>query len=616
MMSSAVSLLRRVGLDLLLWCCAPVLFLFVYVERHGLSGNSALPHLKLVLTAWLAVASIRVASSRILGHETVSRVAATALLSAAWLLMLAYYAAVLIGLESWGQVISWDLIASYVVQLPALADALGIPMTLVVLVPIALAIPIALGAWYALKKYDWTPLLRPYVSNWLVAVMFVAAAAVVASELVTVAGGGTVSDDEPVALTVFPHQSARTLQDHSIDRRGARKLDAIEDAARSSYTTATLQSQPPNVVLIVVDALRPDHLGTYGYARDTTPSLDRLSQSGQMRAINGVHAACTESSCGLLSLISSKYIHEFSDRPFTLHEVLRRHGYRVHLILGGDHTHFYGLKEAYGDVDSYIDGSGGASAYYANDDRFVIDRASSLPAWDGRPVLLQFHLMSAHALGKRHPESLQYLPFVNYALPGFRGESDREAFVNYYDNGVAQSDRMIGALLDVLAHKQYLTKTLVVVTADHGEALGEHGDYSHSHTVREESLKIPLMFVPFGFRLQEMAERRGISQVDIAPTILTELGLPLPSSWSGVPLQQADARPFTFFQQKRQIGLIDRRSPDHLWKYWVDRSSGAEFAFDLVHDPHETSNATGGSASGLLREWRAALLKLRPSTDL
>ena len=170
-----------------------------------------------------------------------------------------------------------------------------------------------------------------------------------------------------------------------------------------------------------------------------------------MRNLGVAHASCSESSCGLLSLASSKYVHQFSSRPFTLQQVLVQHGYRIHLILGGDHTNFYGLKESYGKADSYFDGSS-AQGYYMNDDQLVSDRLAAFAASDGTPVMMQFHLMSAHPLGKRHPDALRYQPVTNYARTGIRSGLDvpTASILNFYDNGVVRVDIAIASLLEIV----------------------------------------------------------------------------------------------------------------------------------------------------------------------
>jgi arylsulfatase A-like enzyme len=382
--------------------------------------------------------------------------------------------------------------------------------------------------------------------------------------------------------------------------------DEAEDRARAAYVPAVV-AHPRNVILIVVDALRPDHMGIYGYARDTTPQLARLQRAGLVRLAPPMRAVCASSFCGLLGIAASRYVHQFSERPITLQEVLRRHGYRVHLMLGGDHTTFYGLKQSYGAVDSYFDGRSNGVIRYINDDRTLLDHLAGFPAWDGRPVMLQFHLMSAHLLGRRDPAVARYSPAVPYAvLPG----RDRESALNYYDNGVLQADATIAALLETLGRKGYLKNTVVAITADHGELLGEHGLYQHANSVYEEVLRVPLLLLSYGYRPSRQLEpRRLASQIDLAPTLLAELGLPRPATWLGRPLQDALPPDFLYFQELADVGLYDLRDPAAVWKYWIDGRTGKEYAFNLSRDPGELVSAPASAPPGALTEWRRRVME-------
>jgi arylsulfatase A-like enzyme len=361
-----------------------------------------------------------------------------------------------------------------------------------------------------------------------------------------------------------------------------------------------------------VDALRPDHMGVFGYERDTTPNLTRIATSATLRKAGVVHSSCADSSCGLMSLVSSRFVHQIPARPFTLQEVLKRNGYRVHLVLGGDHTNFYGLREAYGAVDSYFDGAS-TRRYYVNDDNLVLDRVASFPPWDGVPTMMQFHLMSAHVLGTRHRSSNKYLPASNYAVHADKriatqSETSTEA-VNYYDNGVAQADTVIDRILSLLADKGYLTNTLVVITADHGEALGEHGFYAHANSVFEQALRIPVVFLSFGYRpMSPIDVRHSASQVDIAPSILEDFGIPRPATWLGVPLQSPQGPEFTYFQEKLEARVFDYRDPKHIWKYFTNTRTGREVAFDISADPQESVDSRAAVSPALSREWRAKVL--------
>ncbi len=250
------------------------------------------------------------------------------------------------------------------------------------------------------------------------------------------------------------------------------------DGDRLAYKISP-QANRKNLILIIVDALRPDNLSVYGYQRDTTPNLNSLQQSGIMRRVSDIRSSCSESSCGLLSIASSKFIHQFSNRPFTVQQARKLHGYRIYMILGGDHTNFYALKERFGDVDSYFDGAQ-AHGYFRNDDLLVVDQARLLAPSDGASVVIQFHLMSAHVLGKRHKGSIRYLPWVSYSRPRFGSARPPERAVNFYDNGDVQTDIVIRDLLAILNDKGYLDNTLGVIIADYGQSLGDHGMFSQA----------------------------------------------------------------------------------------------------------------------------------------
>src|SRR5688500_1845866 len=191
--------------------------------------------------------------------------------------------------------------------------------------------------------------------------------------------------------------------------------------------------------------------------------------------------------------------------------------------------------------------------------------------------------------------------------------SPSESAINYYDNGVLQTDAMIHGILQTLERKGYLKNTVVAITADHGEALGEHGLFQHANSVREEVLQIPFLLLSYGYRAAELPDdHRLASQIDIAPTLLAELGMPRPHSWQGAPLQQGTSRDFLYFQELWEVGLFDLRDSRNLWKYWTNMKTGEEYAFNLTLDPAELSNAIGKASPEQKREWRLQILANGP----
>jgi glucan phosphoethanolaminetransferase (alkaline phosphatase superfamily) len=590
----------RVLLDAGLWFLGPIAFLGVYVLRDGAPAASVLPHLQLVLVGFILLTLLRLLLAS-LSRDAVRRAAASTAVSAALALMLSYYALVLAGMQAWGRVVSWELIESYAPQALQLADALGIGAAFAIGVLVLGCVVLLAAVWSYLRRFDWTPDFVRQAPRLAVPALLVLGSALCTREVLHFIWYPPAARSEPLSLTFFPTEGSWRFHGHAVDRLSAARQDAEEDKARAAYV-AGAPGTGRNLVVIVVDALRADHMGVYGYARDTTPTLSRLERAGLVRKAASMRSSCASSTCGLLSLSSSKFVHQFSARPITLHEVLRRHGYRAHMILSGDHGSFYGLREAYGALDSYYDGQSARMLSYMNDDQLVLERLATFPQWDGAPVMLQLHLMSAHILGrggKAPPQGL-FPP-----APGDRSA----AMVDNYDFGVRRADAAIGEILRLLQDKGYLGNALVAVTADHGEALGEHGLFNHTNNVREEVLKIPFILISYGEARRPPIDGTAFSaQVDIAPTLLSELGFARPSTWVGEPLQQGISRPFSFFQQQDYVGLFDHREPAEVWKYWTNTRTGEEFAFNLRRDPHEHSNLLGEVPPERLREWRLRAL--------
>lgn len=525
-----------------------------------------------------------------------------------------YYVAVLAGLDSWGQVISWNLMRSYIPQASQLLDAMGYSMSLVSSVA-ALAFGTVFAVlWCYYKFATWPEDLVKSIGPRTFFRLFT-----LCSGLVVAIFSGTflipnADYKEPLSLSFLNIHHEKTLGgDTTFSGLGTDTAQNEHDAARRGYV-GRASGNKTNLILIVVDALRPDHIGPYGYARDTTPFLSELANKSGTRVVAGIRAVCAETSCGIPSLLSSRYLHDFAPKPFTLQEALSRNGYLTRFILGGDHINFYGLRKIYGEVDHYVDGSM-IKNWYMNDDRWVIEQVKMLPLATDQPIALKILLMSAHPLGTKQAGFDKFQPAENYR--GATHDRTRvKPAVNFYDNGVLFADFAIQEIVQTLDTKGYLKNALLVITADHGEALGEHGQFSHAKGVYEPLLRIPLIFTAYGYEPEGFRRnQRASSQIDIAPTILRELHIPIPSSWAGLPLQETEDSDFSYFQELDEIGLIDKRNPKHLWKYWINISDSTEYLFDLTRDPDEAHNLIAVPGIGdrvPLNELRLRVRKLRP----
>jgi glucan phosphoethanolaminetransferase (alkaline phosphatase superfamily) len=584
---------RRFGLDVAVWYSIPACFLVAYVIGFAQPAAAIGPHLLLVTLPFIVLQTARLLLQRLALQVRLQRLLIAVLATALVGLLLTYYLAVIVGLKSWGGVVAWEVIPTFFAQSIVLTDALAVPAWALPVAGVGLIVAVFCLCRLYLLRFDWIGATTAKVPVPLLAAGTVAVAAVLCLELYQFSVGHWTIYAEPMSLTWRRPQAVLDLEGYSVNPLTATRLDRLEDQARSAYRPNGVAKK--NLIVIVVDALRPDHLSVYGYPRQTTPNLARIVRERSARIIRGVHSSCGDTACALYSLFTSKFPNGFSFRPFTLQEALQRNGYRVHLVLSGDYHFFHSnLKGIYGHVDSFYDGIQ-AKGYYLNDDALVVDHVRGMPDWDHNPVMLQFHLMSSHLLRKRSDIPGPFQPARRYAVRNSHdigpGNVADPSAVNFYDNGVLDADAVINELLTLLQLKGYLQDSLVVITADHGESLGEHGVFTHANSVREEVLNVPLILIPFGYETAAATPgHRYPAQVDIAPTVLRELGAPVPATWIGRDLNSGDGLPLTYFEEHAFAGLIDHRDATHAWKYWIDRKTGVDHIFDLSVDPHENSD--------------------------
>ncbi len=302
--------------------------------------------------------------------------------------------------------------------------------------------------------------------------------------------------------------------------------------------------RPTNVVLLTIDTLRADHLGSYGYGRDTSPNLDALAREGVLFRNAIVQRGATWPS--LTSILTSLHPQTHgvrqngwplaASRPI-LSERLREHGFRTAAFLtnmttapnrGFDH------KET-----------------FEEEERDAVATRAAL-AWlrehRDRPFFLWLHWLGPHDPYAPAPEFRE-----RFATPPRRGMDGRRAtlerlhrerrvldpadlahIVSLYDGEVAEVDARVGRVVAAVDELGLRESTLVVLTSDHGEELYDHQSYFfHSNSIYDAVLRVPLVLrfpgaLPAGLVLDEPVE-----SVDIAPTLYDLLGLRAPSSFEG-----------------------------------------------------------------------------------
>jgi len=363
----------------------------------------------------------------------------------------------------------------------------------------------------------------------------------------------------------------------------------------SNPGTGSLATRPPNVMLVVLDTTRSDILSCYGYSKPTTPTLDRLASEGTL--FTNAHATDFWTLPSHASLLTGQYpsrhqatseTNRLPGQAETLAESLRRAGYRTAAFVSnvwvsrerGFHQGFETFEEMW--------------AAGTHDDTYSFDKAGTRAArtWldrnalAGKPFFLFVNFNTAHlpysptplALveltpGARPLDRVARLRQVKSMWSHLGGElvfdeMDFQILNELYEAEVNMVDSLVGKLVDELEEQGVLDDTLVIITSDHGENIGDHGMIDHLLSMHETTIRIPLI-IRFPARFPPGSIRSDlVSQVNIAPTVIDVAGLAARyRQYRHRSLAQADAEPpaFVIAENERPINgieLMKSRFPD------------------------------------------------------
>jgi arylsulfatase A-like enzyme len=297
--------------------------------------------------------------------------------------------------------------------------------------------------------------------------------------------------------------------------------------------------KPDNVVLIIIDTMRADRLGCYGYPFPTSPHIDALASEGTMFELA---ITCTPVTLPSVSAILTstypatnnvRYNGKFflSDASITLAEILKEEGYKTAAFIGGFPLDSR-FKTNQG-FDVYDDNFSGSSDKRARTwighgvsdfERTAAEVNEAAFAWLDTLGDDRFFLM-IHYFDPHWP----YQPTNSYA----------EKFKNSYNAEVAYTDEHVGGLLKKLEDLGLKDNTFIILTGDHGESLGAHGEATHGEFLFDTTLHVPLILqhendIPRGHKVDTM-----VKTLDIMPTILDFLDIDNSPHSQGVSLLPA-----------------------------------------------------------------------------
>lgn len=347
------------------------------------------------------------------------------------------------------------------------------------------------------------------------------------------------------------------------------------------------------VILISIDTLRADRLGCYGNRRPLTPHLDEIARGGTLFEQAASQAPLTLPSHTALLTSTFPFSSGVEDNgvvvaggKVTLQSVLKASGYRTAAFVGGfvlDRR--FGLNQGFDTYDSPFDAqlqAGHDPGDIKRDGAQVVDSAS---AWlrqnSAQPFFLFIHLYDLHT------------PYTTPA--GFRPAQKAAG----YDAALGYVDSVVGRLWATLKDDGLLDRSLIVFTADHGESLGDHGEATHGYFIYQSTLHVPLIIhwpasastSPFRARVQAAA---GL--VDVAPTVLQFLGLPMPPAFQGKSLLSLAAGRDEAARAVYSESLYAQNHFDcaaleclRVGHYKFIQAPRPEL-YDLAADPHEAHN--------------------------
>jgi arylsulfatase A-like enzyme len=355
-----------------------------------------------------------------------------------------------------------------------------------------------------------------------------------------------------------------------------------------------------NVVICVLDAARADHFGAYGYPRETTPNFDRLAKESLVFEQHFTEIGQTAPSMaslltgeypdthGLLANSENDTIYLALDpKTFSLEKGLQRAGYTTFFLSSNP-----AASPSLGVGEDFMERYYRASMPFARESSpvdYLLGLSKKLPAGGkepGTPFFAYLHLLPPHMpyaapeefkaqfKGAQPPdywESGRGFAQAGDSIPRMAAPASWVDWINDYDASLRWADSFVGKLVERLKQQGLLEQTLLIVTADHGEAFGEHGYTFHIDCPYDEVLHIPLL-VRFPGPNRPVGRVHALTQtIDVTPTILEMESLPIPRG----EVQGKSLVPLL-------TGAADRANE------FVFSRGGAQSAFFIVRDAHFT----------------------------
>jgi arylsulfatase A-like enzyme len=328
-----------------------------------------------------------------------------------------------------------------------------------------------------------------------------------------------------------------------------------------------------NIILISIDTLRQDHLGVYGYGKNTSPNIDVFAKNALV--FDNFYSTTSWTLPAHASLFTSRYPSEIVmqtplDRlpgnSLTLAEVLKSNGYVTHAIA---HNTFvsenWGFDQGFQDFQTTS-----LEKWGADSSRIFGEGQNWLKANKDKKFLLFLHTYEVHSPYCPPPDFDKFkgdyngdTNCIDASDVGTRKmlQAEPDRYLSLYDGEILYTDYNFGKFAQTVKELGLDKNTIIIILSDHGEEFGENGQWGkHAHTLYQELVKVPLIIkspvMPAG------RSEKNISMVDIAPFILDTLDIKKPTEFLGVSIyDNANARPLYFELHIREERLFNDEEP-------------------------------------------------------
>jgi arylsulfatase A-like enzyme/Flp pilus assembly protein TadD len=342
-----------------------------------------------------------------------------------------------------------------------------------------------------------------------------------------------------------------------------------------------------NVVLITLDTVRADHLHCYGNKKIKTPNIDALAASGVLFEKAVAQTPLTQPSHASMFTGENPNVHNVRDTggfalqpsSVTMATILQRHGWdTAGFISASVLTRMFGFNQGFATYDDQLEHRKSQDPVSTRAADVTADHAIRwLHQQSGKPFFLWVHFYDAH------------FPYDPPAQ--FRKQYPQDP----YDAEIAFEDQQLGRVLDAVKQKSPTGKTLIVLLSDHGEGLGDHGEYDHGVFLYDSTVRIAWIMagpgVPTGVRVQQQAR-----EIDLLPTVLDLIGGQPSSSVQGtslVPAFSGKTVPSNYSYEetlypKINMGWSELRGIHT--PHWMYIRAPRPELYDLDQDPGELNN--------------------------